>query len=639
MRLKLDRKDEIGQLAYAMDGFSENLQVSVVGTMKKIAAGDLSTDVKAADGQDEIAPAMIQMTTALRAMVAEAQGMVQAAVNGKLATRADASKYQGDYRKIVQGVNECLDAVIGPLNVAAGYVDRISKGDIPPKISDKYNGDFNTIKNNLNVCVDAVNALVADAGVLNKAAVDGKLATRADATKHQGDFRKIVQGVNECLDAVIGPLNVAAGYVDRISKGDIPPKITDKYNGDFNEIKNNLNTCVDAVNALVADAVVLNKAAIDGKLATRADATKHQGDFRKIVQGVNECLDAVIGPLNVAAGYVDRISKGDIPPKISDKYNGDFNEIKNNLNVCVDAVNALVADAVVLNKAAVEGKLATRADATKHQGDFRKIVQGVNECLDAVIGPLNVAAGYVDRISKGDVPPKITDNYNGDFNEIKNNLNTCVDAVNALVGDAGMLSKAAADGKLATRADASKHQGDFRKIVQGVNDTLDGVINPINEVQRIMGAIEQGDLTAIYEVAAEADAFEDWPWLLLFRELDLAFPGSRFVLTTRAPDRWIRSYLNMLRHPGFISDELTHVRRVLYGLPFPDVTAEQLIDRYCRHNDTVTDYFRGRPHDLLVVDWEAGHGWPELCRFLGRDVPDQPFPKENVGTYEPPPAS
>ena len=61
---------------------------------------------------------------------------------------------------------------------------------------------------------------------------------------------------------------------------------------------------------------------------------------------------------------------------------------------------------------------------SKHQGDFRKIVQGVNDTLDAVIGPLNVAAEYVDRISKGDIPAKITDNYNGDFNEIKNNLNT-----------------------------------------------------------------------------------------------------------------------------------------------------------------------------------------------------------------------
>jgi methyl-accepting chemotaxis protein len=496
LRLKMDRKDEIGELAWAMDQFAEDLQIVAVGTLQKIAAGDLSTDVKAKDSRDEISPALAKATEALRGLSAEAQRLAQAAVEGRLATRADASKYQGEYRKIVQGVNETLDAVIGPLNVAAGYVDRISKGDIPPKITDKYNGDFNEIKNNLNQCIDAVNALVADAALLSKAAVDGKLATRADASKHQGDFRKIVQGVDDCLDAVIGPLNVAAGYVDRISKGDIPPKITDNYNGDFNEIKNNLNQCIDAVNALVVDANLLSKAAVDGKLATRADASKHQGDFRKIVQGVDDCLDAVIGPLNVAAGYVDRISKGDIPPKITDNYNGDFNEIKNNLNQCIDAVNALVVDANLLSKAAVDGKLATRADASKHQGDFRKIVQGVDDCLDAVIGPLNVAAGYVDRISKGDIPAKITDNYNGDFNTIKNNLNTCVDAVNALVTDANTLAKAALEGKLATRADASKHQGDFRKIVQGVNDTLDSVIGPINEVQRVMGAMEQGDLTA-----------------------------------------------------------------------------------------------------------------------------------------------
>jgi hypothetical protein len=98
-------------------------------------------------------------------------------------------------------------------------------------------------------------------------------------------------------------------------------------------------------------------------------------------------------------------------------------------------------------------------------------VQGISETLDAVIGPLNVAANYVDQISKGAIPAKITDTYNGVFNTIKNNLNACIDAVNALVADAGMLSRAAVEGKLATRADNSKHQGDYRKIVQGVNDT------------------------------------------------------------------------------------------------------------------------------------------------------------------------
>ena len=442
---------------------------------------------------------------ALNAMLADAALLTKAAVEGKLATRADASKHLGDYRKVVEGVNATLDAVIGPLNVSAEYVDRISKGDIPPRITDNYNGDFNEIKNNLNTCIDAVNALVADAGVLSKAAVEGKLATRADASKHQGDFRKVVEGVNATLDAVIGPLNVSAEYVDRISKGDIPPRITDNYNGDFNEIKNNLNTCIDAVNALVADAGVLTKAAVEGKLATRADASKHQGDFRKVVEGVNATLDAVIGPLNVSAEYVDRISKGDIPPRITDDYNGDFNEIKNNLNTCIDAVNALVADAALLSKAAVEGKLATRADASEHQGDFRKVVEGVNATLDAVIGPLNVSAEYVDRISKGDIPPRITDNYNGDFNEIKNNLNNCIDNIKALVSETGALIKASADGQLNTRADATKHQGEYRRIVEGVNQMLDEILLPIGEGNRVLTLIRGGNLRERVEIDCKGD--------------------------------------------------------------------------------------------------------------------------------------
>jgi len=430
----------------------------------------------------------------IKSVIEQARMLANAAVEGKLATRGDPEKINFEFREIVVGVNETLDAVIGPLNVAAIYVDRISRGDIPSKITENYNGDFNGIKTNLNQCIDAVNLLVSDAKMLSTAAVEGKLATRADASRHEGDFKAIVKGVNDTLDSVIGPLNVSAEYVDRISKGDIPAKIIDNYNGDFNEIKTNLNQCIDAINLLVADAGILAKAAIEGKLATRVDASRHQGDFRKIVEGVNNTLDSVIGPLNVSAEYVDRISKGDIPPHITDNYNGDFNEIKTNLNKCIDAVNLLVSDAKLLSKAAVDGKLATRADASKHEGDFKVIVDGVNNTLDAVIGPLNVAANYVNKISKGEIPAKITENYNGDFNEIKNNLNTCIDAVNLLVTDAKMLSNAAVEGKLATRADASKHQGDFNAVVQGVNETLDAVIGPLNVAASYVKRISIGDM-------------------------------------------------------------------------------------------------------------------------------------------------
>ena len=186
----------------------------------------------------------------------------------------------------------------------------------------------------------ALNAMLADAAMLSQAAVEGKLATRAEASKHQGDFRKVVQGVNDCLDAVIGPLNVAARYVDDISKGNIPARITDNYNGDFNTLKNNLNTCIDAVGALVADAVMLSKAAVEGKLATRADASKHQGDFRKIVQGVDDCLDAVIKPVQEAGAVLKKIADGDLTARVAGEYQGDHAEIKNNINAMTDGLRA-----------------------------------------------------------------------------------------------------------------------------------------------------------------------------------------------------------------------------------------------------------------------------------------------------------
>ena len=238
--------------------------------------------------------------------------------------------------------------------------------------------------------------------------------------------------------------------------------------------------------SLIAEAQRLTEAAVGGQLQTRGKPELVSPEFQPIITGVNATLDAVIGPLNVAAEYVERISKGDIPAKISDTYHGDFNEIKNNLNQCIDAVNALVADANRLTEAAIAGKLGTRADASQHHGDYRKIVEGVNATLDAVIGPLNVAAEYVDRIAKGDIPAKITDTYHGDFNEIKNNLNLCIDALNGLVAEAGSLSQAAAEGNLTQRADDARFQGKYRDVIRGMNATLEGFLRPMQDIGRIL---------------------------------------------------------------------------------------------------------------------------------------------------------
>ena len=69
-----------------------------------------------------------------------------------------------------------------------------------------------------------IKSVVDQTKILSKAAVDGKLATRGNPEEINVEFREIIYGVNDTLDAVIGPLNVSAEYIDRISKGNIPAK-------------------------------------------------------------------------------------------------------------------------------------------------------------------------------------------------------------------------------------------------------------------------------------------------------------------------------------------------------------------------------------------------------------------------------
>jgi hypothetical protein len=127
-------------------------------------------------------------------------------------------------------------------------------------------------------------------------------------------------------------------------------------------------------------------------------------------------------------------------------------------------------------------------------------------------------------------------------------------------------------------------------------------------------------LETIIEVARGYRSFEDSPWYMLFRELDEAFPESRFILTVRDTS---------LKQAE--SDWWHNVQRgTCSGTPSPDWIANQ-IARYEAHNAAVQTYFAGRPDQLITVCWETGDEWRKLCGFLGLDVPGIAFPHLNVG--------
>ena len=124
----------------------------------------------------------------------------------------------------------------------------------------------------------------------------------------------------------------------------------------------------------------------------------------------------------------------------------------------------------------------------------------------------------------------------------------------------------------------------------------------------------------------------DLPITLLFRQLDVAYPGSKFILTFREETNWLTSVRKHWspKHNQFReqwdSDAFSHrIHEVLYGRR--DFDASTMLARYVRHNAEVRAYFKDRPGDLLVMNMDEGHGWQELCDFVGAPIPDEPYPQ------------
>ncbi len=139
------------------------------------------------------------------------------------------------------------------------------------------------------------------------------------------------------------------------------------------------------------------------------------------------------------------------------------------------------------------------------------------------------------------------------------------------------------------------------------------------------------DLTNVRSIVNEFDLFEDWPWPLIYKELDQMYPGSKFILTIRKDSRiWLESLKNhsMRTHPT------NHCRKYAYGYNFPHLYEEEHIAIYNQHNKDVNDYFMGRTSDFIELCWERGDGWRELCSFLNKDIPNAPFPHANKGSSQ-----
>lgn len=147
---------------------------------------------------------------------------------------------------------------------------------------------------------------------------------------------------------------------------------------------------------------------------------------------------------------------------------------------------------------------------------------------------------------------------------------------------------------------------------------------------RALIPILKGNYAKVLKMIRKYDAVEDTPWYKIYKELDSLLPDSKFILTTRDSESW---YQSVNRHIGNLrSADHEWIYGRGKGLPKDD--KENTIKVFLNHNREVINYFKGRPNDLLVLDFTKDDKWEKLCEFLNKEVPKVPFPHYNKGNRE-----
>jgi methyl-accepting chemotaxis protein len=435
------------------------------------------------------------------------------------------------------------ERILKPVNELVEVSTSLAKGDINVAIEYDENNELGVLANSMRDIIASLKDLNEEMNLLIQGAVDGKLNTRGQVEKFQGSYREIIQGVNNTLDALTDPLYVSAEYMKRISRGDIPEKITDQYNGDFNEIIGSLNTCIDAIESLINDTNMLVNAAILGRLSERADSSVHGGDFAKIVDGINKTMDTLVGHIDVLPSPVMIVDKGYnvlyvnkvgaklaglkpdqiVGTKCYENFKTDDCRTKG--CACLQAMktNSTVSGETTArpNGATLEithtgiplkdenqeivGALELMVDQTEIKQAMKsaeknaQIAQKQAEYQDREVNDLIV---NLEKLAKGDLSIETsvheadedTGRIKQNFENINQNLNNSVQAIKLLIDDAAIMTDAAVEGKLSYRADSTKHGGEYAKIIQGFNETLDAVIAPIQEASAVLQEMQKGNL-------------------------------------------------------------------------------------------------------------------------------------------------
>jgi methyl-accepting chemotaxis protein len=317
----------------------------------RISNGDIPPPIEEQAEGDfaRINDALNRCIESVGALVEDTSALAMAGAEGRLSIRADPARHRGEFRRVVEGVNATLDAVVRPLHAAASSLDRLARGELPEPIEEDWKGDFAGVRDSLNSLLGAFRGLLAELEGLTRRHAEGDTEAEVDATRFAGAYRTLAAGMSDSVQAYVRIVRELLAILQRYAGGDFEPVLRQlpgkqaRANRALEELRANLRDVSAEVNGLV-------EAARAGDLHRRADAGRFRGDWARMVGGLNATLDEVVRPVDEAAAVLDRLAARDLRARMTGDYGGEHARVKEAVNGTAEALH----DALGQVAAAVE---------------------------------------------------------------------------------------------------------------------------------------------------------------------------------------------------------------------------------------------------------------------------------------------
>lgn len=138
---------------------------------------------------------------------------------------------------------------------------------------------------------------------------------------------------------------------------------------------------------------------------------------------------------------------------------------------------------------------------------------------------------------------------------------------------------------------------------------------------------EENDFSAL----DSCDAFCDTPVYSLYPDLARRCPGSFFIVTTREKQSWLNSMQWLLENGPKIwpwRDAYNSFHESYFGSAAFDTELYGLA--FDRHHELLREWAVREHQKLLWLDLDKGYGFDEICEFLNKPKPVQPYPRGNA---------